>query len=78
MARVAGVQVTKTNSGKLKSVTFDLKKHGDKINPILQELGIIVEDDFEVKWRKGGLTPEQLKEKLVSYVHTLPWKNQQK
>lgn len=41
MARIAGIKLHKTPTRKLKAVTFDLKKHRDKINPYLKEIGII-------------------------------------
>jgi tryptophanyl-tRNA synthetase len=32
------------------------------------------EAEFEKKWAKGGLTPEQLKQDLLQHVRTFEWK----
>ena len=63
MARIAGIQLDRAANGTIKKVTFDLKKHGEIINPILEKMGVIEEDEFEKKWSKG-VTGDELRAKL--------------
>ena len=80
MPRIAGIKLHKTPSGKIKSATIDIKKHGDLLQPLLQQLGAVEkaeEDDFEKKWAEAlrtGYTPEQAREKSLNFVRSLPWK----
>jgi uncharacterized protein YaiE (UPF0345 family) len=74
MARIAGIQFNKTPSGKVKSVTFDLKKHGEVITPVLESLGAIEEDEFEKKWKQGGYTVQEAKARTIQVIKKLPWK----
>jgi hypothetical protein len=73
MARVAGIQFNKTPGGKIKSVTIDLKKHGEVINTLLEKLDAIEEDEFEKKWRKGGITVDRLWESFLFKVRNHKW-----
>ncbi len=72
--RVAGIQIHKTASGKIKSVTFDYKKHGEAIAPVLEQLGAIEPDEFDKEWAKGGLSPEEFRKALHVHIKSLPWK----
>jgi hypothetical protein len=72
MARVAGVQIETNAKGALTYARFDLKKHGEKITPILQELGVI-EDEFDKKI-KNGISGDELVADVKKYIRTLPWK----
>jgi hypothetical protein len=70
MARIAGIKLHKTPTGKLKAVTFDLKKHGNMINPYLEKIGIIEakeREEFEKKW-KTGITGEEVKKKVIERI----------
>lgn len=71
--RVAGIHIQKTATGKIKSVTFDYKKHGEAIAPVLEQLGAIEPDEFEKEWAKGGLTPEEFRQAMHEHIKTLPW-----
>ncbi|MHB8259798.1 MAG: thioredoxin domain-containing protein [Bacteroidia bacterium] len=73
MARVAGIQIDKATNGTIKKVTFDFKKHGEVLKPILENMGAIEEDDFEKKWREG-ITREELLKRVNKHIDTLPWK----
>jgi hypothetical protein len=79
MARIAGIQVNKGANGKPKSITIDLKKHGDKFRQQLIELGLgeVIDEDydpeFEKEWAKGGMTPEELRQHLYRTIDSLPW-----
>lgn len=73
MARIAGIQFKDNAKGLHTHVTIDLKKHGEKIKPFLQEIGAVEEDEFEKEWAKGGLTPEELRTHLLKTVRR-EWK----
>lgn len=77
MARIAGIKLNKSLNGKIKTVTFDFKKHGDIINPILEKLGAVEpqeeEDDFEREF-KAGLTGAEIRKFTHDYIDSLPWK----
>lgn len=38
---VSGIEIEKNANGTLKTVTFDIKKYGDILKPILEDLGVI-------------------------------------
>jgi hypothetical protein len=73
MARIAGIQFKDNAKGVHTHVLIDLKKHGEKIKPFLEDLGIIEEDAFEKKWAKGGLTVEELRKSVHNKIDSL-WK----
>ena len=73
MARIAGVQFKDNVKGVHTHVTIDLKKHGEKLKPFLEEIGAIEEDEFEKKWAKGGYTPEELRKHLHNTIQKA-WK----
>ena len=74
MAGVAGIQITKTANGNIKSVTFDFKKYHEKITPILKEAGAIEENEFE-KDLKNCLTSEQARKQTHDFIKSFPWKS---
>ena len=53
MARIAGISTQKDSKGNILKVTFDLKKHGAEIMPILVKIGAVEEDEFEKQWKEG-------------------------
>lgn len=57
--KTAGIKFDKYANGSIKSVTFNYKKHGEAIEPILKNLGAIEEDEFDKEF-KEGLTPDEL------------------
>lgn len=38
---VSGIEIEKNANGTLKTVTFDIKKYGNILKPILEDLGVI-------------------------------------
>lgn len=73
MARIAGIQFKDNAKGLHTHVTIDLKKHGEKIMPFLQEIGAVEEDAFEKKWAEGGYTVEEARERLHKTIRKA-WK----
>ena len=74
MKNTVGIQFNNDASGKAKSVTIDLKKHGKELQFFLEKAGAIsVEDDFEKKWSEG-ISGEELVKRVNSHIRTLPWK----
>ncbi len=57
MAQIAGVKVEKNPNGTLKTVTFDMEKYAEILNPILEDLGLI--DD--VRLQRKFYTPDKAK-----------------
>ena len=74
MARIAGVQFKDNVRGVHTHVIIDLKKHGEKLKPFLEEIGAIEEDEFEKKWAKGGYTVEEARQRTHAFIRSLPWK----
>ncbi len=72
MARIAGIQIEKNAKGTPTHVRINLKKHGEKINPILEELGAIEEDEFERKW-KTSITGDEVFNHVIEHLKSLPW-----
>lgn len=50
MAQIAGIQIEKNANGTLKTVTFDLKKYGEILKPILEDLGLIEDTRLQKKF----------------------------
>lgn len=50
MARITGIQVEKNANGTLKTVTFDMKKNGEILKPILEDLGLIEDSRLQKKF----------------------------
>lgn len=74
MVRIAGIQFKYNAEGVRTHVTIDLKKHGEKIKPFLQEIGALEEDEFEKEWAKGGYTVEELRTHLHKTIRK-EWRN---
>lgn len=74
MARIAGIQFKDNARGTHTHVTIDLKKHGEKIKPFLEEIGAVEQDEFDKEWAKGGYTVEEARQKTISFIRSLPWK----
>jgi hypothetical protein len=72
MARVAGISTDKDLKGNIRKVTFDFKKHEVKLRPILVELGVIEEDEFEKEWGEGAPV-EEVFDELRAHIDTLKW-----
>lgn len=74
MKNTIGVKFSNDASGKIKSVTIDLLKHGKDLQPFFEKVGAISnEDDFEKKWAEG-ITGDELIQRVNSHLKTLPWK----
>ncbi len=74
MKNTVGIQFNNDASGKAKSVTIDLKKHGKELQFFLEKVGAVsVEEDFEKKWSEG-ISGEELVKRVNSHIRTLPWK----
>lgn len=73
MAQIAGISTQKDSKGNILKVTFDLKKHGAEIMPILVKMGAVEEDDFEKEWRKAETAEESLG-KLKAEMRSWDWK----
>ncbi len=76
MARIAGIQIEKNAKGIATHVRIDLKKHGDTIKPILQNLGAILEDEaitFKKEWMAGGVSYTAARNHLHKTIEKLPW-----
>jgi hypothetical protein len=77
MARIAGIQIEKNAKGIATHVRIDLKKHGDTIKPILQNLGAISNDEansFQKEWQAGGVSYKVARTHLYKTIDKLPWK----
>ena len=77
MPNISGIKLHRTPSGKIKSVTIDMKKHGELLKPLLEKVGAVEEDDFDKRWREAqvtGYTIEEAREHLLKTVRSLPWK----
>jgi hypothetical protein len=73
MASIAGIKLHKTPTGKLKSVTISMKHHAELVQPILEKVGALEEDEFEKDWREG-YTIEEARQHLLNTVRSFPWK----
>ena len=47
---VSGIEIEKNANGTLKTVTFDIKKYGDILKPILEDLGVIEDSRLQKKF----------------------------
>ena len=77
MVRIAGIKLHKTPSGRIKSATISMKKHGELLQPLLEKIGAVEQDDFDREWEEGvraGNTVENLRERLLATVRAWPWK----
>lgn len=72
MPRIAGVTTQKDARGNMTHVTINLKKHKEAI-PVLQQLGLIEKDQFDIDF-KEGLTLDQFTEEVTAHIKSMPWK----
>jgi len=77
MKNISGIEFIKDHTGKAKSVTIDLQKHGDALRLFLENVGASVpeDDDFEKKWAEG-ITGDELVKRVHTHLKTLPWKKE--
>ncbi|MBX3163011.1 MAG: hypothetical protein KF900_00905 [Bacteroidetes bacterium] len=79
MAQAAGISVTKTANGSIKSVTFDYKKYGKELQPLLKKVGFTEEatdpydPEFEKKWATG-ISMEDTFAAIHKHIKSLDWK----
>ena len=59
MSEVSGIELEKDAAGNNSYVRIDLKKYGDMINPILKQLGVIGQTQFDKDWERAGDIPER-------------------
>ena len=52
MSEVSGIELEKDAAGNNSYVRIDLKKYGDMINPILKQLGVIGQTQFDKDWEQ--------------------------
>ena len=71
MARIAGVTTQKDTKGNMTHVTINLKKHKEAI-PVLQQLGLIEKDQFDIDFEEG-MTVEEFRRRAIEHVNSLPW-----
>ncbi len=62
MARISGLSFEKYSNGSIRKVTFDYKKHGELLKPLLENMGVVEKDNFDVEFEKGYTTEEAIKE----------------
>jgi hypothetical protein len=73
MARIAGIKLHKTPKGKLKSVTISMKHHAHLVQPLLEKVGAVEEDDFDRRFREG-VSIEQSRKEMMELINSYPWK----
>jgi len=75
MKDISGIEFNRDTSGRPKSVTIDLEKHGKALQYFLEKTGASVDqdDDFEKKWA-DGITGDELIANVKKHIKTLPWK----
>ena len=67
MAHIAGFSSEKDAKGNIKKVTFDFKKYGSDLMPLLKKIGAMEEDTFEKEW-KQAFTLEEAKNELYRRI----------
>jgi hypothetical protein len=76
MKNISGVEFKRDISGKAKSVTIDLQKHGKALQFFLEQVGALSEEEnFEKKWSEG-ISGEELVKRVHTHLRTLPWKKE--
>lgn len=73
MTPIKGIEIEKNSKGQDAFIRIDLKKYKKQLLPFLQEVGIVVEDEFEKEW-KNSLSKEELVKKVSKHIKHLPWK----
>jgi len=72
MAKIAGITTTKNAKGEIETVTINMKKHGKAFAPILKEMGVIEQTQFEKECQEG-IPASQVFETLRAKMHA-HWK----
>lgn len=67
MARLAGIQVEKDTKGRPAYIRINLRKHGKEIEPFLQKIGVIEQDQ---DWEQG-ITGDELLARLRPRIKKL-------
>ena len=67
MTQVAGIRFETDSKGVKRYVRIDLKKYGKEIEPFLQKLNLVNDEQFEHDW-KQSLTPRQFKSQMHSRI----------
>ena len=76
MKNISGVEFKRDISGKAKSGTIDLQRHGKGLHCFLEQVGALSEEEnFEKKWSEG-ISGEELVKRVHTHLRTLPWKKE--
>jgi hypothetical protein len=77
MKNISGIEFKRDPTGKAKSVTIDLQKHGEALQLFLENVGASIpeDDDFEKKWDEG-ISGEELVKRVHAHLRTLPWEKE--
>ena len=76
MKNISGVEFKRDISGKAKSVTIDLQKHGKALQFFLEQVGALSEEEnLEKKWSEW-ISGEELVKRVHTHLRTLPWKKE--
>jgi hypothetical protein len=70
MARISGIQIEKDHRGRPAYIRISIKKHGEKLRPFLEEIGVVEEDEFDRDW-KDAISGEELVERLKPRIKKL-------
>ena len=65
MTRLAGIQTERDQNGILKTVTFDIEKHGEILKPILESLGVIEDNRLQKKFYSLDGAKTETKKRLT-------------
>ena len=75
MAQVAGITTKKNTKGELTHVTINVKKHKEKITPLLEEFGVVKKSTFKQEWddalANGAKTIEESKRDIHKLLDKL-------
>lgn len=72
MPRIVGITTQKDSKGNLTHVTINMKKHGEKIMPVLEELGFLEKSLFDIDF-ENGTTLDEFTQSGYDFVKSLPW-----
>lgn len=77
MARIVGVKVKKTPSGEITEITFNVKKYKTQLQPLLDELGIVLDKDYDSEFEKrwaNAISVEEARQISLAHLKTITWK----
>lgn len=72
MAKIAGITTTKNAKGEIATITINMKKHGAALLPVLKEMGMIENTQFDRDF-ENAISIEDFRERLLNHVNT-EWK----